>query len=314
MSYSINGYPIDVVKQYRPKYSSKTTDHPVEKGADFTDNVQANPFEFTMDCVISNNPEGPLAQDATRQGTQPAKDAWNALIAIYDARQPVSVVVPDGSYTNMVMVNLERTMDAAARGGLLFTCSFKKIVIVTNNRTTVRTAIAGGGGQDHKGDRQAITLDPSSTWVISYPSGEPYLSRASKIYGPPIVKGKDGGNSGVQGINKQGNPITVYTGYDRYKVDPLKVSPDGYVDNKGVYTPYVFDPPDGKFHPAPSLFNGPNDNPLNMPRDVGNSRIEKPNNIQDYLKNAPKNPPKSSTSNQPQVAQPGSLASLVKGS
>jgi hypothetical protein len=323
MTCSINGYPIDVVRQYRPRYASKTTDHPVEKDSDFTDNIQANPFEFSMDCVISNTPSGAIANDPTRQGTLPAKDAWDAFVDIWTNRQPVPVVAPDGAYTNMVMDDLQKVMDPGSHGGLVFTVHFKKIVIVTNNRTTVRTALVGGGSQDHKGDRQAITLDPSSTWVISYPASDEYRKRASKVYGPPIVKGMDGGNALVKGKNDQYepninpgvfSPITAnssvqVTTYDRYRVDPLKVTPDGYVDKAGNYTPYQFEPPDGKFHPAPSLFN----DPLNTPEDAGNSRFDKPNTIRDYLKNASHTPPPANKpNNQTQDVPKGSLGNFLK--
>lgn len=317
MTCSINGYPIEVTRQYRPHYSSKTTNHPVEKGSNFTDNIQANPFEFTMDCVISNTPIGAIATDATRQGSNPAKDAWDNFVAVWEARQPITVVAPDGTYTNVALVDLVKTMDANSHGGIVFTAQFEKIVIITNNRTTVRTALSGGGGQNHKGDRQAITLDPSSTWVISIDSSN--RARATKVYGPPLVQATPAaikkGNSGVTTDDGQGTTSTSFVTYDRYKVDPQKITPDGYVDKQGTYTPYKFDPTDGKFHSAPSLFNGPNDNPLNAPRTNGNTTFDKPNNIGDYLKNGGKPPPaQPAANNQPQTGSKSPFSSLFGGS
>lgn len=220
--FSIAGYPVDVIKQYRPHYSSKTTDHPTEQGSEFTDNIQANPYEFTMDCVISNTPSGSIATDATRQGTSIVKDAWAALVAVHEARQPITVIAPDGTYTSMAMVDLARTMDAAAHGGLLFTVSFKKIVVVTVKRVTVRSALPVGSGTKPLGDKTPVVVGEFQTvyYVIRVATDRDTRAALTKLYGLPLS------STDADQVN-----------HDFFKVDPKKKPPDGMLTPEGHYHP-----------------------------------------------------------------------------
>ncbi len=217
---SIDGFPIDVVKQFTPKLSSKTTDHPIEKGADLTDHIQAQPFEFTLECIISANPIGAIANDPTRINTDPAKDGYAKLVSVHEARKPVTVITPRGTYTMMVMTELTAPVDAASGNSLLFTVTFKHITIVENKRTTIRMAVPNGPAKKKLGDRQAELGDSAVAidYVIRVATSVQTRAHYTKLYGKPV--------SCVDATE---------VNWDHFVVDPKKQKPDGCMDNVGHY-------------------------------------------------------------------------------
>lgn len=221
--YTIAGFPVDVIKQFNFKYSSKATKHPVEKGADLTDNIVADPVGFTLECVVSDTPTGAIASDPTRKSTNPAKDADAAFVAVWQARLPVVVVTPRGTFTSMAMTEYTVTGNAQTGNALTFTATFENIVIVTNTRTTVRTAVPNGNGTSHLGDKAAQQLVEDvagSTYVIRVPTNQKERAQNTKLYGVPV-----------------GCIDDFELNFDHYRIDISKTRPDGYVTDEGHYHP-----------------------------------------------------------------------------
>jgi hypothetical protein len=163
----IDDFLIDCVLSEDHQFESEVTEYPVEDGADITDNVRPKPIVVTMECLISNTPlppisalRGPRADgtafsllSATRAILQvtPAQEAYQRMLLIRAAREPVTIRTSVDTFKNMVLKNL--TIPRAAGGGdaLRFTATWQQIEIVTNTRGT-RVAIPGAkdGGSRHK--------------------------------------------------------------------------------------------------------------------------------------------------------------------
>jgi hypothetical protein len=197
----INGYPMDLALSEGHSFPGAATEFPVEAGADISDHIRELPTEITLECIVSDTPIGEVATDPTRQpqtgpdGTTtqplPSTDALARLREIKALRKPVRVETTLGVFESMAFIDLTVPVEAAkspghadpdpqkARAGaLFFTAKFKKIVIVTNRRTKVRTrsSMAGSGGQGKNVTKVAKVYKIVKTvkWFHGSPPGAPW--------------------------------------------------------------------------------------------------------------------------------------------
>lgn len=211
---SVGDIPIDVVKSFTLKYSAKTTDHPVESGADITDNIQSMPLEFSMECIIANKPTGaPYKVDPTY-----AKNAYTQLIGLQTAREPVTIETTQyGMFTEMAITDISIPVTADMAGALAFTLSARQIIIVTNARTTVRSSIPAGAPKVAQGDKPTRVYGAvNGTYCIRVTQNNTERVNNTKLYGAPIP------TTDIAEIN-----------FDHYKVNPEQINPDGYMTPQG---------------------------------------------------------------------------------
>jgi hypothetical protein len=151
---TIDGYPLDLVVTEEHSLTSEITDHPVEKGSDISDNIRRKPRELTLtNAVVSDTPIGGIATDSSRvalrqdengQDVLPSSDAYQRLVAIWEAGNTVTVVTNLQKYDDMAIESITVPQDAKSAGGLIFTVHFKQVTIVKNNRVTVAVPNLGG--------------------------------------------------------------------------------------------------------------------------------------------------------------------------
>lgn len=155
----INGFPIDAVITEGHAHDADVTDHPVESGANLTDNIRSKPIVVTLECVVSDTPVGPIATDPTRTGDAlPGEQALALMLAIRDAREPVPVTTHLRHYPVMGLVSFEPTISAQTGRTLRFRCSFKEVTLVTNTRTTTRVAVPRARGKVKLGTKAAPNI------------------------------------------------------------------------------------------------------------------------------------------------------------
>lgn len=169
---TIDGFPIDVTISEEHTYESEATSYPVETGTDITDHIRPRPIVVTLEGIVSDTPltkaavarvaNGdfvagllPLddASDTTAfgeatSGLLPSDDALLRLIAIRDARQPVSIETSLQIFDNMAMIGLSIPRASDNGDALRFSATFQQIRFVTNERTTIRVAVPRAKGKD----------------------------------------------------------------------------------------------------------------------------------------------------------------------
>jgi len=163
----INGYVIDMATSEDHAFDSEVTDHPVEIGADVTDNIQAKPITVTIDCIVSDTPIGSVAAarnslDPDQSFFVPSSDCYAHMIAVRDAKQPVSVTTSLGTFANMAMVSMSVPRNAQNGESLRFKVTFKQIKFVTNSRTTIRVAVPRAAAKKDLGNK-ATTPNNTAT-------------------------------------------------------------------------------------------------------------------------------------------------------
>jgi hypothetical protein len=164
MSIFINGFLIDATVSETHEFSSEVTEHPVENGADVTDNVRARPIRITMDCVVSDTPIG-FVRDVRGENALPSDDAYALLIDLRDSREPVDIETSLRTFENMVLESLSIPRSPQNGDALRFTASFVQIQLVTNARTTVRTAAPRGQKARNLGNKPVVTQPTPSPTV-----------------------------------------------------------------------------------------------------------------------------------------------------
>ncbi len=151
---TIGGYRIDATLTEDHQFESEVTEYPVESGSAVTDNVRLKPIVVMLEGVVSDTPIGVIATARANQTAAPdaelaflpSDDALAMLLAIRDAREPVSIESSLKTFDDMVMTNLSVPRDSETGHALRFSATFQQLKVVTNLRTTVQLARPTGLG------------------------------------------------------------------------------------------------------------------------------------------------------------------------
>ncbi len=127
---------IDCLLSDEHVFESEVTDYPVESGADVTDNVRPKPIQITMECIVSNSPINSEVISSRSDVTKSADEAYAYLLAIRDAREPVTIRTSIKTYNSMVLQSLTIPKSGSVGDGLRFTCVWREVIIVSNTRST----------------------------------------------------------------------------------------------------------------------------------------------------------------------------------
>lgn len=235
----IAGYPIDASLSETHTLSSEATEFPVESGADLTDHIRRLPIEVTIEGIVSNTPIGAVAAARATETAElgeelevlPADEALARLERIYERRQPVTIQTELKLYERMAMTSLEIPRDRTTGRALMFTATFRQIKIVTNERTTIKTATPGGANKTKLGAKSATVVPSGATIVFTLrrvPIGATggFTARNGKQYAfkPDWLTGDPGA------------VVASTSAGDHFTAGPLAIA-DGYV-LAGRYTPY----------------------------------------------------------------------------
>ncbi len=213
----IDGFSIDASISEEHGFNSEVTEYPVETGGDITDNVRAKPITVTLECIVSDTPLGDFV-NIRDSGSIPSVIAYSRLTKIRDKREPVTIITSLDTFENMVLTDLSIPRKAETGHAIEFSATFQQIILVTNNRSTVRVAISTGDRKDLgnplglKGDQRVLVFS---------------IQRAFHLTGKRTIAVV--------------NPVLVDALASHYVIYPGSPPADGYVDAKG-YHKFLIDP------------------------------------------------------------------------
>lgn len=120
---SIGPLEWDAYLEEQHALSTEVTREPVESGADVSDHVIQQPDELTIVAQISNHP--PQRDD----GTDPfrAESAFERLVQMKEAGQPVTVLTSLRPYDNMVITRV--TVDRTAKLAHVVRCTISLVSV-----------------------------------------------------------------------------------------------------------------------------------------------------------------------------------------
>ena len=109
----------------------RTTEYPVETGADLTDHVVREPYRLKLKGAATEQ----------QQGTQAGLQAWGAILAHINARRPITVVTRLGFYQNMMLVDAKVPINESTGLSLDIDMELKEIL----RANVTRGATPSGG-------------------------------------------------------------------------------------------------------------------------------------------------------------------------
>lgn len=125
--------------------SISKTNLPLEDGSNITDHAVINPDKITLTGVVSNVSKviggvpiffgGVSIVNNTK-----SRDAWTNLVALKEARQPLTVVTSLKIYNNMLLMDLKSTVNVKTGTNLYFTADFEQIRFVGTATTQLPPA------------------------------------------------------------------------------------------------------------------------------------------------------------------------------
>lgn len=174
----IGGILIDCFATEEHDSEIKFTEFPIEVGANINDHAIILPKMLTINAVVSNIPNnltGVNLQSFTAGNSKTrAISAYEALITLQERREPIDVVTDLKLYKNMGIVSIKVNRDKDTSGGLFFTCTFKELIIVTNEYTRIPPGVFREGAtreqysQTTQGGRKVAETTRDSTILGSW--------------------------------------------------------------------------------------------------------------------------------------------------
>ena len=105
--------------------SLDVTSHPVESGAEITDNAVKRPNELKLTGFVSNL----LSSDGgNAPASQRVSEAWEAIEAVMARRELTEIFTAIRHYQNMILMNSTTRRDLRVGHGLLFELSFREVL------------------------------------------------------------------------------------------------------------------------------------------------------------------------------------------
>ena len=149
--------------------SAEATKHPVEQGADITDNVRVLPQTVTINGWVSDNPIQFAA--SLRTGPAPrtiAADAYETLNRIMDSKTTVRVVTSLRSFDDMILTNIDVSRDKDTGQILDATITLEQIIIATTETVNPPTPIKKQRAKKKKdGKKVAKETTPPQDGILS---------------------------------------------------------------------------------------------------------------------------------------------------
>lgn len=156
---------VDIYTDENHKQTVTKTKYPVEDGSSLTDNAVIDPKMLVLRGYVSDlNPL--LGGLITIPGPGRGQEAWSRIVALKDAREPLTVVTALEVYENMLITAIEAPRSSRTGQGLEFSITLEEVLIVESQSTTLPASQLGDdaetkGSVVEEGQKQSIEADES---------------------------------------------------------------------------------------------------------------------------------------------------------
>jgi hypothetical protein len=169
---SIGGFVIDCFFVEHYSFSNSVTEIPIEDGSLATDHIRENADEIQIKAYIGNtefialDSQGSMPETAPGDPKERIKAAYQELLRLKRARQPLDVVTGLDTFHNMGITTFDIDREASTGANLPFDMSFKTLNIVKSKKTTINSSTAPAGDQTagtaNLGTAGTNKVDPAS--------------------------------------------------------------------------------------------------------------------------------------------------------
>lgn len=142
----IGGIVLDAVISETTTSNVRVTRNPVELGADINDHAIIEPKEYSLEGVVTDSPLiglGAIQQigslftssgffgASSEDSRTRSQAAFDSLIAIQEAREPITIQTGLKQYDNMLISNITVTQDKDKSRAIFFTAKLTEIILTS---------------------------------------------------------------------------------------------------------------------------------------------------------------------------------------
>lgn len=174
----------------------QVTEHPVESGATFADHAQLMPFELSLTLHLTDTP----VFGENEPGRGMAK--FNALEAMRDAREPLTVFLDRRAFDGMLITSLNRQFPDPPEAAVTCSIRLKQVRLVAPERVMLEAVDDDpSGSRDRAADEQDRGSQPTD--AMTSQEAKAALDAAAMnprtvgdmMFGDQLQTALDGGNS-----------------------------------------------------------------------------------------------------------------------
>ena len=178
---TIGGIQLDAVLSESHNNSVSISNNPVELGANITDNAIIDPKRITMVVEVSDTPLSGAAFGAivdlitglfgssTTDNLTRSNTAYNAMVQLMEAREPIEVQTKLVNYTDMLITNINATQDKDTSRIARMVIALEEIIIVESEvvQLEAKTLQSGtprqqGSPAENKGRQEPIPVNENT--------------------------------------------------------------------------------------------------------------------------------------------------------
>lgn len=147
---SIGKLKVDIVEIVSYTYEQEAPRHPVEKGYEINDTIINKPLKFDMKVGVSSHPITWFYKNG--RGVKKFADGVKALMAIRDAKMPVTIVRPNDILDDMVMTSCKYSYTKESKTVMIVELTFVKVVRVDTQTVAIPQDIVDKSIKDNAGE------------------------------------------------------------------------------------------------------------------------------------------------------------------
>lgn len=140
---------VDIVKTVEYNFEQEVASHPVETGFEIQDNVVNKPLKVTMTLGVSSAPVTWFT--ANGKGNHKFSNAYDALMAIRDAKQPVTITRPNRILSDMLMTSCKLSKTQESLSVMMVEVTFVQIVKVDTETVEIPKDIVAKAAKEKAG-------------------------------------------------------------------------------------------------------------------------------------------------------------------
>ena len=179
----LGGIILDAVISESTVSNVRVTRNPIELGADINDHAIIEPKEYNLEAVVSDSPlfgvgSGTLITDSGFFGSSStdsktrSQAAYDALIAIQEAREPIDLQTGLKQYSNMLLSNITVNQDKDTSNAIFFTAKLIEVIIARTEeiefpRETLNADVTQQQGSSPINEGQKQLTDASANKSIA---------------------------------------------------------------------------------------------------------------------------------------------------
>lgn len=182
----IGGIQLDSVTLEEHNSSLTKTQNPIEAGADITDHSYIEPSSLTIRGIVTDTPLGAAAigqlidsisgifGSTTTDSQTRSQQAFSALEALKNAREPIEVSTKLKVYSNMLITNISVPQDKDTSRAAFLTIDLEEVFITSSQELGLTV--------------DDLASDVSKTATATVEKGRKQLGEATQSVGSSILK------------------------------------------------------------------------------------------------------------------------------